>query len=167
MLLKLTIEALIYSLVYAIFIVLLMKKQGAIKQLYNYPPAIQKRAIELGITSKEEIASNSKKNKPFGFAVMTVMSLVIICSVNHETTFWAGFYQSYILFNAFSLFDAVVLDIGWFCHGKFWIIPGTEDMTEEYRSCWFHWKWFFLGLVTMIPMAAVIGGLTVLIGMVF
>lgn len=167
MVLKLIMEAVIFSLVYAILIVLLMKKQGAVKQLYNYPPAIQQRAIELGITSKEEMAANSKKSKPFGFAVMTIMSLIIICIVNHETTFWAGFYQSYILFNAFSLFDAVVLDTVWFCHGKFWIIPGTEDMTAEYRDCGFHWKWFFLGLVTMIPMAAIIGGLTVLIGIIF
>ena len=72
MVLKLTVEAIIYSLLYAAFIVILMKRQGAVKQLYNYPPKIQERAVELGVTTKEEMAANSKKNKPFCFAVMTI-----------------------------------------------------------------------------------------------
>lgn len=165
MVLKLTVEAIIYSLLYAAFSVILMKKQGAIKQLYNYPPKIQERAVELGITTKEEMAANSKKNKPFAFAVMIIASLVIICAVNYETTFWAGAYQSYIFFNAFSLFDAAVIDTVWFCHSKFWIIPGTEDRKEAYHDYWFHWKWFFIGLIMMIPLAIIIGGLTVLIGL--
>lgn len=95
---------------------------------------------------------------------MTIMNLIIICLINGEKTFWAGFYQSYIFFNAFSLFDAAVIDSVYFCHSKFWRIPGTEDMVEEYHDYWFHWKWFFIGLITLIPMAAIIGGLTVLIG---
>lgn len=52
MVLKLTVEAIIYSLLYAAFIVILMKRQGAVKQLYNYPPKIQERAVELGIITK-------------------------------------------------------------------------------------------------------------------
>ena len=86
--------------------------------------------------------------------------------VNHETTFWAGFYQSYIFLNAFSIFDAAVIDSVWFCHSKFWIIPGTEDMTEAYQDYWFHWKWVLVGLVSLLPVAAVIGGLTALIGVI-
>lgn len=54
------------------------------------PPKIQERAVSLGITTKEEMTATSKRNKLFGFAVMTIVSLVIICSVNYETTFWAG-----------------------------------------------------------------------------
>lgn len=165
MVLKLTVEAIIYSLFYGVFIVILMKKQGAIKQLYNYPSEIQKRALELGITTKEEMAANSKKNKLLGFAVMAIASLVIICGINNETTFWAGTYQSYIFFNAFSLFDAAVIDTVWFCHSKFWMIPATEDMKEAYHNYWFHWKLFFLGLILMIPLTVIIGGLTVLIGL--
>ena len=165
MVLKLTVEAIIYSLLYAAFSVILMKKQGAVKQLYNYPPKIQERAVELGVTTKEEMAANSKKNKPFGFAVMTIASLIIICGINHETTFWAGAYQSYIFFNAFSLFDAAVIDTVWFCHSKFWVIPGTEDMTDVYHDYRFHWKPFFAGLILIIPLAIIIGGLSALIGL--
>lgn len=166
MVLKLTIEAIIYSLVYGAFISFLMKKQGAAMQLYNYPPKIQERAIEIGVTTKEEMTANSKKNKPIGVVVMTALSLIIICGINRETTFLAGFYQSYIFFNSFSIFDAAIIDSVWFCHSKFWIIPGTEDMTEAYHDYWFHWKWVPMGLIMMLPFAIVIGCLTALIGFV-
>ena len=162
--LKLMIEAIAYALVYGAFISLLMIKQGAAMQLYNYPPRIQERAVTLGVTTKEEMAANAKKYKPLGFAVMTAICLFIICAMNHETTFWAGFYQAYIFLNAFSLFDAAVIDSVWFCHSKFWIIPGTEDMADAYHDYLFHWKWVLLGFVTLLPIAAVIGGLTFLIG---
>ena len=166
MILKLIIEAVIYSILYALFIAILVIKQGAVRQLYNYPPAIQERAVALGITTKEKMSADAKKFKPMGFVIMSLLNLVIICAVNRETTFLAGFYQSYLFLNTFSLIDAAVLDSVWFCHAKFWRLPGTEDMTQEYHNYWFHWKWFFLGLITLIPVAAIIGGLTVLIGMI-
>jgi hypothetical protein len=164
MVMKLIVEAVAYSFLYAVFVLIIFKKQGAIRQLHDYPPKIQKRAVELGITTDEEMAQNAKKSKPLGFVIMTIMNLIIICLINGEKTFWAGFYQSYIFFNAFSLLDAAVIDSVYFCHSKFWRIPGTEDMAEEYHDYWFHWKWFFIGLITLVPMAAIIGGLTVLIG---
>ena len=48
---KIVLEAIAYTLLYTAFMLLLFKKQGARHQLYNYPPAIQKRAIEKGITT--------------------------------------------------------------------------------------------------------------------
>ena len=163
---KLMIEAMVYPLIYGGFISILMKKQGAAMQLYNYPPQIQARAVKRGITTEKEMTENARKNKTIGFAVMTILNLILICGVNHERTFWAGFYQSYILLNAFSLSDAAVIDSVWFCHSKFWIIPGTEDMTEAYHDYWFHWKWFFFGLVMVLPMAVIIGGFTAIIGLI-
>lgn len=167
MILKLTLEGIAYSLLYGAFIASLFIKQGAKRQLYNYPPKIQERAIALGITTKEEMATNAKKYKPMGFVIMAGLCLVIICAINHESTFWAGFYQSYILLNIFSIYDAAVLDSMWFCHSKRWVIPGTEDMAEAYHDYWFHWKWVVIGLVCLIPIAAIIGGLTALIGIIF
>ena len=159
---KYVIEALIYSCIYAVFMIVFMTKQGAVRQLHNYPPKIQERAIELGITTREQMAADSKKYKPLGFAVMLIICMVIICIVNKETRFWAGFFQAYLFLNAWSFFDAAVFDSLWFCRGKFWVIPGTEDMTEAYHDCWFHWKWFFLGLIAEIPLCIVVGGLTAL-----
>lgn len=161
---KIIMEAIAYALVYSVFMVILFKVQGAKRQLYNYPPAIQKRAIERGITTQEEMNANAKKNKIIGIIVMILLGVAISCGINKEKTFLAGFVQSYIFLNAFSLFDALVIDTIWFCHSKWWMIPGTEDMTEAYHDYAFHWKWFFLCLVGSIPIAAIIGGLVALIG---
>lgn len=163
---KIAIEAIIYTLVYSLAMLMLFKVQGARRQLYNYPPAIQKRAIEKGITTQEEMNANAKKNKIVGILMMVVFSVFITCVVNRQFTIWDGFLQSYIFFNAFSLFDALVIDSIWFCHSKWWVIPGTEDMTEAYHDYAFHWKWFFLGLLLNLPLALIPGGIVALIGVI-
>ena len=166
MITKIIVEAIAYSLIYTVFMVSLFKVQGAKKQLYNYPPAIKDRAIKRGITTEEELNATAKKNKTVGLLVMIILSVIISCAVNKEHTFFAGFWQSYIFFNAFSLFDALVIDTIWFCHGKWWVIPGTEDMTDAYHDYAFHWKWFFLSLVMTLPLAVIDGGIVALVGSV-
>lgn len=163
---KIAIEAIIYTLVYSLAMLMLFKVQGARRQLYNYPPAIQNRAIEKGITTQEEMNANAKKNKLVGILMMVVFSVFITCIVNRQFTFWDGFLQSYIFFNTFSLFDALVIDTIWFCHSKWWVIPGTEDMTDAYHDYAFHWKWFFLGLLLSLPLALILGGIVALIGVI-
>ncbi len=163
---KLIIEALAYSLIYSGILFILFKVQGAKYQLYNYPPAIKERAIQKGITTQEELADHAKKNKIIGLAAMLLLSMLITCVVNRQFTFLAGFVQSYIFFNVFSLFDALVIDSIWFCHSKWWVIPGTEDMTEAYHDYAFHWKWFFVGLVSSLPLSLIVGGITALIGVI-
>ena len=163
---KIIIEAAAYTLIYTAFMLVLFKIQGAKHQLYNYPPAIQARAMELGITTQAEMDACAKRNKVVGLLVMILLSAAITCGVNRQFTFFAGFWQSYVFLNAFSLFDALVIDSIWFCHGKWWVIPGTEDMTEAYHDYLFHWKWFLLGLVSSLILSVIIGGITALIGVI-
>lgn len=120
MIVKIIIESIIYSLLYSAFMLILFNMQGAKHQLYNYPPDIKKRAIEKGIITQEQLNINAKKNKSIGVLVMVLLCIIIICAVNKEKTFFAGFLQSYIFFNAFSLFDALIIDTIWFCHSKWW-----------------------------------------------
>lgn len=164
MIVKIVIEAIIYTLVYSLAMLTIFKVQGVRRQLYNYPPTIRDRAIEKGITTQQEMDTNAKKNKLVGTLLMIVLCVLIICAVNRQYTFFAGFVQAYIFLNAFSLFDALVIDTIWFCHSKWWVIPGTENMTEAYHDYAFHWKWFFLGLLLSLPLAVINGGIVVLIG---
>ena len=166
MITKITLEAVVYTLLYTAFMLILFKIQGTKKQLYNYPPALKERAIERGIITQAELDANAKRNKIVGLLVMMVLAIVITCGVNRQYTFFDGFWQSYIFFNAFSLFDALVIDTIWFCHGKWWVITGTEDMTEAYHDYAFHWKWFFLGLISNLLLSAIAGGIVVLIGFI-
>lgn len=163
---KIILEAVIYSAVYSAFMLILFRIQGARRQIYNYPPAIRERAIEKGITTQEELDANSKKNKSVGLLMMIVLSVVITCVFNKQYTFLAGFVQSYIFLNVFSLVDALIIDTIWFCHSKWWVIPGTEDMTEAYHDYAFHWKWFFLGFASSLILSAIIGGVVALIGLI-
>ncbi len=103
MTMKLILEAIAYSLIYSAFMLFLFQKQGARKQRYNYPPAIRERAIQKGITSQKELDETAKKNKSVGLAVMMLLCIVITSSINHQTSFGAGFWQSYFFLNSFSL----------------------------------------------------------------
>ena len=160
------IEAIAYAFLYSAFTIYLFKVQGAKKQFYNYPLPIQQRALEKGVTTKEQLEAQAKKNKTLGIIVMVLLSLAITCGMNHQFTFFDGFIQGYIFFNAFSLFDALVIDSIWFCHGKWWVIEGTEDRVDSDHDYAFHWKWFFIGVLSSIPLALILGGLTVLIGLI-
>ena len=83
---KIIIEAIVYSLIYTVFMLTLFRVQGAKKQIYNYPPAIQERAVECGITTQEEMNATAKKNKIVGLLVMILLSVVIVCGVNKQYT---------------------------------------------------------------------------------
>ena len=165
MIVKITIEAIIYTLVYTAMMLGIFKVQGARRQLYNYPPAIREKAIERGITTQEELDTNAKKNKSVGLLLMLLLCVFMTCVINKQHTFLDGFVQSYIFLNVFSLFDALVIDTIWFCHSKWWLIPGTEDLTEAYHDYAFHWKWFFIGLVSAIPLSLIIGAIVALTGL--
>ena len=165
MVVRIILEAVAYSLLYTAFMLVLFKTQGVKKQLYNYPPKIQECAIQRGITTQDEMNTMAKKNKTLGIVVMALLCVVMICGINGERSFFAGFWQSYLFLNAFSLFDAAVIDSLWFCHSKWWVIPGTEDQVDAYHDYAFHWKWFFLGLLTILPLAAIIGGVVALVGL--
>ena len=143
----------------------IFKVQGARRQLYNYPPAIREKAIERGITTQEELDTNAKKNKSVGLLLMLLLCVFMTCVINKQHTFLDGFVQSYIFLNVFSLFDALVIDTIWFCHSKWWLIPGTEDLTEAYHDYAFHWKWFFIGLISAIPLSLIIGAIVALTGL--
>ena len=69
MVISITVEAIVYSLLYTAFMLVLFRIQGAKYQLYNYPPAIKARAIEKGITTQAELDAHAKKNRVFGLFV--------------------------------------------------------------------------------------------------
>ncbi len=76
--------------------------------------------------------------------IVVVISLVLRF-INGYTTFLEGFGYGFLLWTIVNLFDAIVLDIIWFCHDPYFVFKGTEDMTDEYHNYWFHIKGFFIG----------------------
>ena len=117
-----------------------------IKTLYNYPPKIQERVKSL---AKYKNKIPTQENKIIAKLFASLLFLIIICIVlryiNGYTTFKESFIYGFILWTIVNLWDLIVLDIIWFCHDKYFIFKGTEDMVDEYHNYLFHIKGFFIG----------------------
>lgn len=140
----LIIESIFLCALFTIMVFLISR--NPIQNLYNYPPKIQEKVKQLEIY-KDEIPTT--KNKIVKKLTASIIFLIIISFtlryINGCKTFIDAFINGYILWTVINLYDAVVLDIIWFCHDKHFIIKGTEDMIDEYHNYWFHIKGFFIG----------------------
>ena len=116
------------------------------QDLYNYPPKIQERVKALE-EYKDQIPTQENKvvAKCAASLLFVVVLSLIMRYINGYTTFLQAFCGGFILWTIVNLFDAVVLDIIWFCHDPYFVFKGTEDMVEEYHNYWFHIKGFFIG----------------------
>lgn len=140
------------------FLMVFLMSRNPIKQLYNYPPAIQERVKSLA-EYKDQIPT--KKNKVWAKLLASVAFVVIISLIlryiNGYKTFLEGFGYGFLLWTVVNLFDAVVLDIIWFCHDPRFVIKGTEDMVRDYHDYWFHIKGFFIGEALALVVCALAG----------
>ena len=129
-----------------------------IKTLYNYPPKIQERVKSLD-EYKEKIPST--ENKIGAKIIASILFLIIICIVlryiNGYTTFTESFKYGFLLWTIVNLYDAIVLDIIWFCHDKHFVFKGTEDMVQEYHNYLFHIKGFFIGEILALVICTLAG----------
>lgn len=140
------------------FLMVYFMSRNPIKQLYNYPTAIQER-----VKSLEEYKDQlpTKKNKIWVKLIASVLFVVVLSLilryVNGYKTFLEGFGYGLLLWTVVNLFDAVVLDIIWFCHDPHFVIKGTEDMVKDYHDYWFHIKGFFIGEALALIVCALSG----------
>lgn len=138
------IESIILCLIFTIMVYIMSREP--IKTLYNYPPKIQERVKSLA-EYKNKIPT--QENKIIAKLFASILFLIIICLIlryiNGYTTFKESFIYGFILWTIVNLWDLIVLDIIWFCHDKYFIFKGTEDMVDEYHNYLFHIKGFFIG----------------------
>ena len=66
-------------------------------------------------------------------------------TIDGYTTFPQTFGYRFLLWTTVNLWDAIVLDIIWFCHDPHFVFKGTEDMVSDYHDYRFHIKGFFIG----------------------
>ena len=150
------IESLILCVLFTIMVYAISREP--IKTLYNYPPKIQEREKSLD-EYKDRIPT--QENKVVAKIFASFLFLVIICVVlryiNGYTTFVESFGYGFLLWTVVNLYDAIVLDIIWFCHDKHFVFKGTEDMVNEYHNYWFHIKGFFIGETLALVICALAG----------
>ena len=138
------IESVILCALFTLMVYIMSREP--IKTLYNYPPKIQERVRSL---PEYQNLIPTQKNKLVAKIFASIIFLIILCIVlryiNGYTTFMDSFKYGFLLWTIVNLYDAIVLDIIWFCHDKHFIFKGTEDMIDEYHNYWFHIKGFFIG----------------------
>ena len=152
----LVIESVILCRLFTVMVYLMSR--DPIKTLYNYPPAIQERVKSLE-QYKDQIPT--QKNKIAAKSVAALLFVVILSLimkyVNGCTAFKDAFLTSFLLWTIVNLYDAVVMDIIWFCHDPHFVFEGTEDMVSDYHDYWFHIKGFFIGEVLALAVCLLVG----------
>ena len=126
--------------------------------LSDYPPAIVKRCVELGIYPERErrFSTMDLIRKAAAVIVFIIAFAFIIKKFNKAETFLEGFRISYILWLIIAWYDALIVDCLFFCHSKKVRIPGTEDM-KEYQDYGFHIKQSLIGSIIGLPACALVG----------
>jgi hypothetical protein len=129
-----------------------------IKTLYNYPPKIQERVKSLDEYKDKIPTQENKLTAKIGASIIFLAILcVVLRYINGYETFIKSFGYGFLLWTIVNLYDVVVLDIIWFCHDKFFVFKGTEDMVKEYHNYWFHIKGFFIGELLALVICAIAG----------
>ena len=156
------IESIILCALFTLMVFIISR--NPINTLYNYPPKIQERVKSLD-EYKDKIPTN--ENKVFAKVCASIIFLAVLCIVlryiNGYTTFLQCFGYGFLLWTIVNLFDALVLDIIWFCHDKRFVLKGTEDMKKDYHDYWFHIKGAIIGQVIGLVACLTIGGVVELI----
>ena len=140
----LVIESVVLCLLFTVMVYIMSREP--IKTLYKYPPAIQERVKSLDEYKDQVPTQKNKLTAKLGAMVLFVIILSLLLRyVNGYTTFKEGFGYGFLLWTIVNRYDAIVLDIIWFCHDPYFVFKGTEDMVSDYHDYWFHIKGFFIG----------------------
>ena len=152
----LVIESIVLCLIFTLLVYRMSR--DPIKELYNYPPAIQERVKSLD-EYKDQIPTQKKKLavKLLACVVIVLIISVILRYINGYTTFKEGFCYGFLLWTVVNRYDAIVLDIIWFCHDPHFILKGTEDMVSAYHDYWFHIKGSLIGEAIALIVCALTG----------
>lgn len=134
--------------------------KNPIAHIMSYPKPIRQRVESLPryAGSIKKVATKHIIRKVIT-AIICVCLLACIAYFSGAKTFESAFWHVFILFNAVNWFDVIVLDIIIFCNSKKTMIPGTEDMTEEYKSSWHHIRGGYIGTVLGIIVSLLSAGL--------
>lgn len=144
---SLAIQCIITCIIFTVIVMPPVFKNPLV-QIGSYPPAIRKRVEEL--PQYANIIKSAEKThiaRKIIAAVVSIIILGVVAYFSGARTFLAAFYHVFILFFVVNIYDMIVLDFVVFCHSKKVIIPGTEDMIDEYKKPWHHIRGAFIGTV--------------------
>ena len=155
------LQLIIYCLVFTLM-VRLSVRGGAIDGLYFYPKAVQDRAIEMGLTTRETMNIKRKIFMTEFYIVMLVTLVLIIGLWTNISDFKTAYLYALLFLEVMNWYDGIVIDEVWVRYSKFWVLPGCEDMPFVQTIKQMLRKRLFLTLI-WIAGAAIVAGIVVLI----
>jgi hypothetical protein len=136
---------------------------GPVDMVLLYEDDVQRRAVELGLTTPQTIRKNFILCSLALFVPMFVLPPLMVYGINGATGFWDGFWQMTVILWIQGLFDRFFIDWYWVGHTKAWEIPGTEDLKPYIPTKVLIRKW--VGTILLNPLiAAIAAGIMVLFG---
>ena len=157
------IESLIGIVLFTIIIVT-FTVNDPLTSIGDYPPAIRKTFIELGLTTerKQRFTRADLIRKGIAAIAFVLIFAMVLIHFNGADTFEQGFIESYLIWLIIDWYDALILDCIWFCHSRKVRILGTEEM-KEYKDYRFHIKQACIGMLLGLPACFAVGLLTAIL----
>ena len=121
---------------------------GAVGSVALYEDDVQKRVVELGLTTKKKIKKSFVILALVMFIPLFTLVPFMVYFVNGAYTFWEGFCQMSIIMWIMGLFDRLFIDLYWVGHTKAWYIEGTEDLMPyiPVKAMIVKWTFTILGM---------------------
>lgn len=135
---------------------------SALNGLYFYPKPVQEKVYALGLTNRETVARKRKYFMIPFFLVMLSALVLIIGLWNGVRRFWLAYWQALLFLEVMNWYDGIVIDRLWVGHSRFWIIPGTEEISFVQTWPQVMKKRGILTLIWIVG-AAVVAGIVVLL----
>lgn len=150
------IESVVLCILFTVMVYIMSR--NPIATLYNYPPKIQERVKSLE-EYKDKIPTT--QNKIFTKIIASIFIIIVVSLmlryINGYTTFIEGFGYGFLIWTVVNIYDALIIDICWFCQSKEFVFKGTEDMTKEYHNYCFHIKESLKGEVIALIVCMIVG----------
>lgn len=142
----LAIECIIACFLFTLMIVPSLFR-NPVSHIMSYPREIRRRVESLP-QYQDTIRQTKTRHLSLKIASVFVFAILLALTAYYSgaADFWSAFRHVFIIFLSVNLYDVFILDLLFFCHSSKVIIPGTEDMVNEYRNPVHHIKGGFAGL---------------------
>ena len=137
-------------------------RNGAIGMVHLYDRKVQERAVQLGLSTADEIRKRSVLFRSLCLPGYLIYVLICVYVINGARGFFEGFWQGFVILFIMNLIDRFLIDEYWVGHTKAWIIPGTEDLRPYITAKDKKKKWI-MGTAGMALLAALLSGIMALI----
>ena len=135
---------------------------GAVGGVALYEDDVQKRVVELGLTTKEKIKKSMIWMSIAMFGPVFTLVPFMVYYINGAEGFFDGFWQMTLILWIMGLFDRFFIDMYWVGRTKAWNIPGTEDLKPYIPKKALIMKWCFT-IIGFPIIAALLAGIVTLI----